>query len=348
MYAQSLHAVEYVGKLASREGIDCQLRMTGQLVIPRGRSGRKRLHQQAAILEALALPCERLDDDALARTVTLAENETSTGNASYPAALRLPIAGLLHPGLLLHGLARSVRKRGGEIYGETPVVEITKTQPATVRTVHGETVVADHVVLATNGYSHRLGFMQGRILPVHLRLLLSEPLEPTAFDVLGWAGREAIIDSRRLFNYFRLTEDNRILFGSGLPQYLWRGATEEDAEAKSNIKRLMAEFTRTFPAAIRPRINRSWGGVIGYVLDTLPVIDRLRHYPAVVFAGGWCGHGIALSVASGAWVAHLITRQCPPENLPWFRGSAPLLPFEIGRWLSIPIVSQVMSAQDRL
>jgi gamma-glutamylputrescine oxidase len=322
--------------------------MTGQLIVPRGRSGRKRLNEQATILEALDLPCERLDDDALTHTVKLAAGSASAGDPVHPAALRLPIAGLLHPGMLLRGLAQSVCQRGGEIYGETRVVEITKTQPATVRMVHGETITADHVVLATNGYSQHLGFMQGRILPVHLQLVLTEPLEPEAFDVLGWAGREAIIDSRRLFNYFRLTEDNRILFGGGLPRYLWGGATGEGVGAESGTERLMAECVRTFPPETRLQIDRSWGGVIGYVLDTLPVIDRLRHYPAVVFAGGWCGHGIALSVASGAWVAHLMTRQYPPENLPWFRGSAPLLPLETGRWLSIPMVSRAMSALDRL
>src|SRR4051812_14472733 len=62
MYLASLRAVEYVGTLADREGIDAGLRMTGQLMVAHGRSGRCRLARQADLMEALDLPCERLDD----------------------------------------------------------------------------------------------------------------------------------------------------------------------------------------------------------------------------------------------------------------------------------------------
>lgn len=348
MYLQSLQAVAYVGHLTAREEIDCQLRMTGQLVVARGRSGRKRLSQQATVLEALELPYERLDDVALSRTVRLAACSAPTRYREYPAALRLPVAGLLHPGRLLGGLASAIRKRGGDIYEATRVVDISKTQPATVYLADGGTLIADHVVLATGGYTRHIGGMQGRILPVHLRLLLTEPLEPAAYETLGWARREGIIDSRRLFNYFRLTEDNRILFGGGFPRYLWGGATGEESELGPDGNRLATELAWTFPAEVSLRIDRSWQGVISYVLDTIPVIGRLRDYPAVVFAGGWCGHGIALSVSSGAWVAHLLQHRCPPEPLSWFRNRVPRLPLELGRWLSIPMASWAMSVLDHL
>ena len=65
MYERSLEAVEYVGELSEREQIDARLRMTGQLVVAHGRSGRRRLARQADLMKSLDLPCERLDDNGL-------------------------------------------------------------------------------------------------------------------------------------------------------------------------------------------------------------------------------------------------------------------------------------------
>ena len=344
MYTHSLRAVESVGALTAREGIDCQLRMTGQLVVARGRAGRERLGVHARTLEELDLPHARLDDAALLRTVRLATRPAPGRAAGHPAALRLPVAGLLHPGLLLDGLARSIQRRGGEIYTGARVTDFSRGGPVNVRLTAGS-VTADHVVLATDGYTPQLGCLRGRILPLHLQVLLTEPLDAAALEVLGWEGREGIIDSRRLFNYFRLTEDCRILFGGGVPHYFWGGATRHE---RPPIDRLAREFAMTFPAEVPLRIARSWTGVIGYVRDTLPVIGRLRDCPAVVVAGGWCGHGIALSLASGAWVAHFIHNEAPPEDLPWFRDSAPLVPTEPARWLGVRGVSSAMALMDRI
>src|SRR5262249_25613816 len=160
---------------------------------------------------------------------------------------RLPVAGVLHPGLLLNGLVRSIHKRGGKVYEGARVVDISKSQPVKIRLAAGGGIIAEHVVLATGGYTPEVGFLRGRIFPVHLQVLLTEPLKEAALSVLGWAGREGIVDSRRIFNYFRLTEDNRILFGGDVPKYRWGGSPAEDSETRLDVKRLAAELAATFP-----------------------------------------------------------------------------------------------------
>jgi glycine/D-amino acid oxidase-like deaminating enzyme len=136
--------------------------------------------------------------------------------------------------------------------------------------------------------------------------------------------------------------------GGGAPSYRWGGSPDDAPGTEASAERLAAEFAATFPTAANLRIDRSWSGVIDYVLDTLPLIGRLRDHPAIVYVGGWCGHGIALSMSSGAWVTHLINHQRPPENLPWFRDRAPWLPLEPVRWLGVPISGWAMSMLDRL
>ena len=346
LYEETLRAVEYISCLVEHEGIDCQLHRTGQLIVARGRGGRARLAAQAQVLEELKLPCERLDAAALARTVRLANLLQPAGPTSHPAALRLPVAGILHPGLLLHGLARCIRERSGEIYEQARVVEISKDCPVIIRLADGGTVIADAVVLATAAYISEIGMFRGRILPVHLQALVTKPLEPAALQVLCWRNRECIIDSRRIFSYFRLTDDHRIVYGGGVPRYRWGGQTSDAPGAHASLDRLAVELHQTFPREARLQIAAGWTGVIGYVLDTLPAIQRLRDRPAVVHVGGWCGHGIALSVASGAWVAYLIDCGRPPMDVPWFREKPPLVPLELVRWLSFRVTVGMMSLMD--
>jgi glycine/D-amino acid oxidase-like deaminating enzyme len=66
----------------------------------------------------------------------------------------------------------------------------------------------------------------------------------------------------------------------------------------------------------------------------------------VVHAVGWCGHGVALSLASGAWVARLV---CDGEagELPWFRADPPLVPLEPVRWVGFRAAVAAMELLDR-
>ena len=81
--------------------------------------------------------------------------------------------------------------------------------------------------------------------------------------------------------------------------------------------------------------------------ETLPVIGLAPGCERVFFAGGWCGHGIALGILSGRWVQQLIDTGRPPENLPWFRSQPPLAPPDPLRWLAARAAGWAMEAMDR-
>jgi gamma-glutamylputrescine oxidase len=341
MYEATLTAVDYVRSLASEEGIDCRLHMGGQLIVACGRSGRRRLAALAAAFTDLGLPHAPLTDAELADTLRLAYRAEGRG----PAALRLPKAGVLDPGRLLCGLARAVQRRGGSLFANARVAGLGRERPCRLTIAGGGEVRARDVVVATNAYSEALGVLRGRVIPMHLRVLLTAPLDDRQMARLGWAGGEGVIDSRRVFNYFRLTEDRRVLFGGGLPVYRWGGAAVDEA-AESVPRSLVQELARTF-GDLGIAVDRGWSGPIGYVLDTIPLVQRLDTHPAVVFAGGWCGHGIALSTTSGRWVAAIIDGEALSGDLPWFRASAPIVPFEPLRWAAVPAGAWGMSLLDR-
>ena len=342
LYAATLEAVAAVGALVERERIDCELEMTGQLVVARSRAGAARLRTLAVLLERLRLPGEALDRDALERLVHLA----STPAGAAPAAVRLPIAGTLHPLRLLRGLAERVTQQGGQIFEGARVRAIGHGAPVRLQIEGGAVVLADDVVVATAGYTPGLGLFRGRVLPVHLQVLATEPLDSAARDALGWKGREGILDSRRVFDYFRLTADDRIVFGGGHPRYYWGGRGESAGARARALAKLERELATTFGAALRLRVTHGWTGIIGYVADALPAIHRLPDRPRVLHALGWCGHGVALSLASGAWLADMLGGR-PHADLPWFRKDLPLLPGEVTRWAGFRASVGLMTLLDR-
>lgn len=344
LYVATLGAVRELEALVSREGIPCELEMSGQLVVARTIGSRARLRVLANLLAELRLPGQNLDEEALARRVRLAP---ARGDAQHgPAALHLPIAGTLHPGKLLAGLAASVLARGGEIWEGARVRVIGRGQPVRLDLDGGE-VIADDVVVATAAYTAALGILRGRVLPVHLQVLVTEPLGAAARAALGWAGREGIIDARRVFNYYRLTSDDRIVFGGGAPRYRWGGRLVDGAAGEGALDRLAVELGGTFLPEVAPRVQAGWTGLIGYVVDALPAIQIARGRPGVVHVVGWCGHGVALSVASGAWVTKLVCDGAAPGDLPWFRDRPPLVPLELARWMGFGASVGVMGALDR-
>ena len=349
LYLASLRAVDDVVALVAAERIPCELEMTGQLVVAgRSRGGRARLAVLAGLLARLGLDVglEVLDDNALARVIRLPGTPPFVD--AGPAALRLPRAGTLHPMRLVSGLAERVIARGGSIAEGCRVTAVDDGRPVRVELVGGVTVIADDVVVATAGYTPSLGLLRGRILPMHLQVLVTAPLEGEALEALGWKGREALLDARRIFSYARLTADDRIVFGGGLPRYRWGGDTGDGPGAPEALDRLAVELRRTFGADVPLSVEGGWTGVIGYVLDALPVIQRMRGNPSVLHAVGWCGHGVALSIASGAWVAAILCDGGVPEDLPWFRGDPPLLPLEPLRWLGARAAVRAMAWLDRI
>jgi len=352
LYRATLEAVSDVRSLCGREGIACDLQMTGQLLRARSRGDRRRLGRQAALMAELELPFERLDDEATARRLRLSPAPGDDGDG--PAALRFAHAGLLHPGKLVAGLASAATARGATLYTRARVAAIGGPgggRRATVSLAGGGTVVADDVVAATAGYTAGLGMLRGRVLPVHLQALATAPLPAEAFAALGWRGREGVVEARRIFNYFRLTADDRLVFGGAAPRYHW-GGRPPAGDAARMAESLRLRLASVFPYAAgidRLPVTHAWNGVIGYTLDALPVIGRDRDRPAVLYALGWCGHGLALSVASGAWIARLVFEPRPFEQgQPWFRDSSPRLAGEAVRWLSFRAAVGAMAVLDRV
>ena len=228
----------------------------------------------------------------------------------------------LHPLNLALGVARRCIELGVRIYENTPAVSFADSGSVTVRTPQG-TVTADHLILAANGYLGNLApKLAGRIMPINNFIVATEPLDSATLNEIN-PRRVAVGDSRFVINYYRLSDDGRLLFGGG-------------ENYRSGFPRDIAGFVRPYMLKIYPQLERvkidyAWGGTLAITLNRMPHFGRLS--PHVYFAHGYSGQGVALAHLAGQLLAETIGGD--PHRFDAF-AALPTRPFPGGRWLRWP------------
>ena len=218
------------------------------------------------------------------------------GSDRYWGGLLDENAAHLHPLNYALGLAAACRKAGVEIYENSPVTDISRTDPARVSTASG-TVTADHVVLACNGYLGRLEpRVAGRIMPINNFIVATEPLgEARARSLIR--DNVAIQDTKFVIDYYRLSPDHRLLFGGG-ENY----SSRFPSDIASFVRKPML---RVFPQLKDVAIDYAWGGTLAITLNRLPDLGRLE--PNVIYAHGYSGQGINMATICGKLIADALT-----------------------------------------
>jgi gamma-glutamylputrescine oxidase len=324
MFQSSLDALAYSIDLIRSENFECDLVLGSQFKVSTNTSNEHQLRQ-----EANALLCAGFD------ICTFSEQDLVSivnGNR-YMFALEYAKTATIHPQKLLNSLAEKVRSMGGEIYLQTPCLALGDTSASTPNA----TIRFNRAVVATNGFSANLSIQKSRVIPVSTSLMLTAPLDVHQRNRLGLSAQNAIIDSRRIFNYFRLTPDNRLLFGGGAPFYSSAGIIARQRSGKlepeKTYKELLNALHRYLPQLFPVNIEKVWSGTIGVTLDNLPVVcSGIGNIDRAI---GWCGHGLALSLANGRDYVAQLTGLTARPHWPWYRSDAPYLaPTAVLPWAS--------------
>ncbi|MFQ1702797.1 NAD(P)/FAD-dependent oxidoreductase [Loktanella agnita] len=225
-------------------------------------------------------------------------------------------AGHIHPLRYALGLARLAEAAGARLFDRSEVHHIAHGDPATVRTDKGS-VKARHVILAGNGYlPHIERKVAAKVMPINSFICATEPLGDRAATVL--ARDIAVADSKFVVNYYRMSEDKRLLFG-GRESYSI-GYPQDISTA------LIARMTSLFPQLSGVGIDYVWGGTLGITMTRVPALQRVA--PNILSGAGFSGHGVALSGFAGKVMAEAIAGQAgkfdtlTSLNVPNFPGGA--------------------------
>lgn len=287
MFLEYNRAIDTVEELVKEHSIDCDFERSGKLTLAMNDS------QFAAMRSTQAVLAERAGYH-----VTLlpkAETHQEIGSDFYAGAMVDPLGAGVHVGKLVHGLAASAVRAGATICEEAQVIDIEDGPGShVVQTTRGA-VEADQVLVATSGYTGAVTpWLQRRILPVGSFVVVTEPL---ALDVAQriLPGRRMASDTKMLTYYFRLTPDNRLLFG-GRARF---ALSSPDSDLKS-AKILQRAVTSVFPYLDSVGIDYTWGGLVDLTMDQM-VHANQRH--GVHFCLGYSGHGVQMATHMGKQMA---------------------------------------------
>ncbi|WJN59798.1 FAD-binding oxidoreductase [Pseudomonas sp. SO81] len=209
-------------------------------------------------------------------------------------------SGHLHPLNLALGEAAAAASLGVKLFEHSPVTRIDYGPQVTVHTASGR-VRAKTLVLACNAYLNGLNDkIGGKVLPAGSYVIATEPLSPAQARSLI-PQNMALCDQRVTVDYFRLSADNRLLFGGACH---YSGRDPADIAAYMRPKML-----QVFPHLKDVRIDYQWGGMIGIGANRLPQIGRLKDQPNVFYAQAYAGHGVNATHLAGKLLAEAIGGQ---------------------------------------
>ena len=199
-------------------------------------------------------------------------------------------------------------------------------------------VTARYVVLACNGY---LGNMQrhvaARVMPINNFIVSTKPMSPEAQEQII-RHNYAVADSKFVVNYFRFSEDHRLLFG-GTESYGYKFPTDIAGAVRKPL-------TRIFPQLKDVEIEHAWGGTLGITMNRMPHYERMGGN--ILTMSGFSGSGVALGTLSGQIAAEAIAGQAERFDI---MANVPTAPFPGGPAFRSPLLILAMlwySLRDRL
>jgi glycine/D-amino acid oxidase-like deaminating enzyme len=294
MYADSLNSIDLVEQIVREENIACDFSRCGHLEVACKQS---HFDSYARSVETIAR-----EFNHQLKIVPRNELPAEIGSGIYFGGMVDETSAGVNPARYVSGLAGAALKAGATIYENARVQEISKTSQSgsagfDAKTSRGN-IFARDVLVGTSGYtSSATPALRKKIIPIGSYIIATEPLPESLAKELSPRNR-MIYDSKYFLYYYRLTPDNRMLFG---------GRAAFFPETADTIRR-SAEILRQGMVGVYPQLRNiktayAWGGTVDFCFDTMPHVGQLN---GVHYALGYAGHGVAMATHLGAKMAEKI------------------------------------------
>jgi len=294
MYAVSLGSIDCVERLTKEEEIACDFCRTGHLEVACKQSHFDDYGRQAEVIER--------EFNHKLRIVPRGELRREIGSHSYYGGMVDEISAGLNPARYVAGLGAAAIRAGARIHERTQLQSIARESQNgsagfRLTTSRGSLWVRN-VLVGTSGYTGAATpALRKKIIPIGSFIIVTEVLPEALVRELSPRNRQ-IYDSKNYLYYFRLTPDNRLLFG---------GRAAFFPETAQTIGR-SAEILRrgmidVFPQLRDVKVDYVWGGTLDFCFDIMPHAGQIN---GIFFALGYAGHGVAMATWQGQKMADWI------------------------------------------
>lgn len=315
LYQESVESIAFLENLIATEAVDCDYRRAGHITLAETSSQFRALEKASRLLrDSFGQETLLLDSQSLRKEV---------GSGRYCGGLLDPYAGQVHPARLLTGLAESALSSGATLISGITARGLKRQGPRTLVETSAGVVQADEVLIATNGYSGGVhpGFRR-RIVPIGSHIIATAPLPPGAAMTIP--GGRVLNDSRNLLHYFRLSPDGRLVFG-GRASF----TPTSPARIQATLRR---DMIAVFPQLSTVPVEFAWSGNVGFTRDQMPHAGRLD---GAFYAGGYCGHGVAMSIYLGDRLGQHLASRAPLPHVAAL--DFPIIPLYNGQPWFLPL-----------
>ena len=324
-------AIDCVEQMVTEERIDCHFSRAGRLTVA----------SKPAHYTRFSIAKRLLEKHVGQKTVLIpkAELRSELGSDYYHGGWLDPLGSGLHVGRLVRGLATAAVRAGARVHERTPVTGVRRVrgQQHDVTTPAGA-IRADQVLVATGSRTDgAFAHFRRRIVPVGSYIIVTEPLARDLIDALI-PNRRMISDTLNFTYYFRITPDDRMLFG-GRARF-----TSADPSADPKSGRILREgMASVFPELRDVRIDYCWGGLVDLTRDRLP---HAGEHEGLFYSLGYNGHGVQMSTYMGQCMAEVMAGR-PDANL-WQGLDWPAIPGHFALGWGLPLVGAYYRLQDLL
>ncbi len=325
MYAASLETIDCVEQIVREEKIDCDFSRCGHLEV-----ACKQAHFDG-YEETAALTKREFHHEL--RIIPKSELRAEIGSNIYFGGMVDETSAGLNPARYVTGLASAAQCAGACLHDHTRVTSVeleTNNGARKFRVITSKgALAAREVILASGAYTtEATPALRKKIIPIGSYIIATEIIPADLARELSPRNR-MIYDSKHFLYYYRLTPDNRMLFGG-------RAAFFPETE---NTVRLSAEILRLGMISVYPKLRDAkvefvWGGTLDFTLDVMPHAGKID---GMYFAAGFAGHGVAAATWFGAKLAGQICGE--PNNIPFEGIKFPAAPFGLrsGNTWALPL-----------
>lgn len=334
---RNLDAIEAA---VARYAIDCDFERTGEIDVATEPHQLDELREARDAAERLGFTgLELLDRDEVRAEV---DSPTFLGGLHDPHGVAM-----LNPARLAWGLKRACLALGVRIHENTGGLELARSGAGmAVRTPYGR-VFARRVALGTNVFPSLVRRVRPYTVPVYDYALTTEPLTAAQLASVGWRGRQGLGDSANQFHYFRITADNRVLWGGYDAVYPYGGRLSADLDHRpETYLKLASHFLRCFPQLEGVRFSHAWGGAID-TCSRFSAFFGTAYDGRVAYAAGYTGLGVGATRFGGEVMLDLLAgERTERTELEMVRSKPVPFPPEPVAWAGIGLTKWSLARAD--
>jgi len=314
--------------IISAQDIDCDFRLDGIILVIISEKQVKKFQEYSEAAKSLGIPIEFWDKE---------QTVDAIGTDVYHASLFEPNGGEVHPMKLVHALKKAAEDLGVKIYENSPVFEIEEGEVNKLSVgKEGYKVESKAIVLATNGYTSKLGYFKNRVFPFHAQVAITPPLSDDIFTEIGWKNRIPFSDTLNYLYHLGTTDDNRILIGGGNADYYFNNGLAYKRDVNEIYAILKDELSRIYPALSDVEFDSIWNGVLGFTVDFNQTVGVMGRNKNIYYGLAFCGHGVNLSFFFGKIIRDLYAGDGEKwSDMPFYDIKPTYLPPEPLRWLGV-------------